>query len=251
MNWRDKTWSKEDKIYYPKRRVDNKISWQRPHIIGTFASVKMQRDVEFHSLNERLFYYFLELDIEVLRYYVQPIEVEMPYLDLEGQEKSWFHVPDVLVYRQGYLPQLYQLKESPEGESKTFELCNKRCESYARKHDWNYQVIFPKQLPEVIQSNINMLVGFLKRRKTYSQWEELVLYKLESLGGCSIVDLARSFTSHVDYRVILPLIYHLIAGGKFEINISEPINEHQQVRIGNIMNTINIQHFLGEGENET
>ncbi|NQX62209.1 hypothetical protein [Paenibacillus qinlingensis] len=206
MDWSKKDWEIEDSLFEAKRRVDNKISWQHPHIIGTFPSVKMERDVEFHSLNERLFYYLLELDTEVTRYYVQPIEVEMEYLDSEGQKKVWHHVPDVLVFRQGVEPQLFQIKDLSAEQTKTFLLCNKKCEMYAAQMEWSYKVIYPKQMPEKIQSNINFLVGFLKKRKSFSKWIDLVLNKMESLQECKIILLAKSFQSHVDYHAILPLI---------------------------------------------
>ncbi|MEK5061495.1 hypothetical protein MHB81_24500 [Paenibacillus sp. FSL H7-0326] len=237
----------EDELFYPKRSVDNKNSWHRPHIIGVFPSIKMKRDIEFHSLNERLFYYLLELDKEVIRYYVQPIEVEMETLDPEGQKHVWNHVPDVLVYKQGYAPQLFQIKESPKEQSKTIDLCNRNCEAYSRKKNWSYKVIYPKQMPEKVQSNLNFLVGFLKPRKTYHLWLQQVLTIVENSAECSIITLARSFTSHIDYHAILPLVYHLIANGYLEVNINEPINERQYVRRGSIMSQLNQFHSLQEG----
>ncbi|OCT16708.1 hypothetical protein A8709_08555 [Paenibacillus pectinilyticus] len=251
MEWRRSNWDEEDQLYHPKLRVDNKISWQRPHIIGSFRSVKLQRDVEFHSLNERLFYYFLELDTEVQRYYVQPVEVGMRYLDSEGQKKEWQHVPDVLVFRQGYSPLLYQIKESPDDHTKTFERCNRQCNTYAENKGWKYSVIYPKTLPGIVQSNINMLHGFLKKRKTYEFWQDQILLKLEYLQECTVIDLARSFSSSVDFRVILPIIYHLIASGSLTYNISKPLSENLLVKVGNLMSQLNPHFQEGDGqENE-
>jgi hypothetical protein len=247
MDWSKYSWNEEDLVYGPKRRVDNKISWQHPHIIGMIPSTKMKREVEFHSLNERLFYYLLELDTDVIRYYVQPIEVEMEHLDSEGQKKVWHHVPDVLVFRQGSVPQLFQIKESPDEQSKTFKLCNKKCEAYSSKKGWRYEVIYPKQLPEKIQSNINFLAGFLKTRKSYQIWLQPVLLKMEMLEECSIIDLARSFTSHADYHAILPLIYHLIANGQLEVNVYEAITQMHIVRKGSILKQLTDHHILQEG----
>ncbi|MCR8633206.1 TnsA endonuclease C-terminal domain-containing protein [Paenibacillus radicis (ex Xue et al. 2023)] len=251
MDWTNCDWVKEDQLYYPKLRVDNKISWQHPHIIGTFRSVKLKRDVEFHSLGERLFYYFLELDTEVIRYYVQPVEVAMPQLDPEGQKKEWKHVPDVLVFRQGYIPQLYQIKELSSDQTKTFERCNKRCMEYSEERRWRYSVIYPKTLPDVIQSNINLLHGFLKHRKTYSQWKGQILHRLNYLEESTIIELARSFSSSVDFRVVLPAIYHLIASGSLTYNISKPLSENQLVKVGNLMCQLNTHFQEGDGsENE-
>ncbi|MGF9645011.1 hypothetical protein AAIH69_18590 [Paenibacillus sp. MABNS29] len=114
LMWNNKNWLQEDQEFSPKRRVDNKISWQRPHIIGSFHSRKMKRTVECHSLNECLFYYFLEVDVSTLYYYVQPVEVPIPYKTKKLEKKFWLHVPDVLVFRNGYPPLLYQIKEAPD-----------------------------------------------------------------------------------------------------------------------------------------
>jgi hypothetical protein len=240
MNWTDYDWQKVDLLYSPKRRVDNKISWQRPHIIGSFRSVKLKKDVEFHSLGERLFYYFLELDPDVIRYYVQPVEVSIPYLDRDGQRMEWLHVPDVLVYRNGYIPQLYQIKESPtEQQTKTFNHCNKSCTNHAERNGWSYSVIYPKIMPEEIKSNLNFLFGFLKRRKSFTTLQSQVLLKVESYQEISILDLARSFVGITDFRVVLPLIYHLIAVGKLKINLAERIHEYRIVRIGSVLDQLN------------
>lgn len=59
VNWNNKNWEEEDKLFYPKRKVDNKISWHRPHIIGSFYSNKMEKIIEYHSLNECIFYFFI------------------------------------------------------------------------------------------------------------------------------------------------------------------------------------------------
>lgn len=240
MNWGHYDWQNEDQLYNPKRKVDNKISWQRPHIIGSFRSVKLKRDVEFHSLGERLFYYLLELDSDVIRYYVQPVEVGIPYLNQDGQKMEWMHVPDVLVYRNGYNPQLYQIKESPtEKHSQTFERCNKCCTNYACCNGWRYSVIHPKTLPEIIQSNLNLLFGFLKTRKNFALLEEQVLLKVEFHQELSIIDLAKSFTGKWDFRIVLPVIYHLIAAGKLKTNLNNPLNEHCLLQRGNILSGLN------------
>lgn len=92
-------WAEEDKLFMPKRKVNNRNSYSHPHIISSFYSQKMQRVVEYESLGERLFYYYLELDHALIRYYVQPVEVPMPKKN--DLEDPWFHIPDELVFRIG------------------------------------------------------------------------------------------------------------------------------------------------------
>ncbi|OBY81427.1 hypothetical protein BBG47_01110 [Paenibacillus sp. KS1] len=71
--WSTTNWAEEDKLFMPKRRVNNRNSYSHPHIIGSFYSQRMKRVVEYESLGERLFFYYLELDRAVMRYYVQPV----------------------------------------------------------------------------------------------------------------------------------------------------------------------------------
>ncbi|WP_379134397.1 hypothetical protein [Paenibacillus sp. sgz500958] len=237
MDWDHKDWILEDQLYYPKRRVDNKISWQRPHIIGSITSTKLNnRVVEYHSLNERLFYYLLELDPGVIRYYVQPVEVAIKHLDPEGQEKFWMHVPDALVFRKDQIPLLVQIKESPDGQTKTFVRCNQACSFHSNNVGWKYEVIYPKTLPDKVLLNLKFLSQFRKSRKYYEQWIDQVMNKAAYLEGVSIIELALSFSGITDFRIILPLIYHLIANGKLWVNILEQVSEQTIVSVGNVLN---------------
>jgi len=230
--WSDKSWIEEDKLFQPKRRVDNKISWQRPHIIGGFRSRKMKRRVEYHSLNECFFYYYLELDVSTIRYYVQPIEVSIPVLSTVENNKSWKHVPDVLVFRNGSKPLLYQIKESPEDVGGSFNQCNKRCELFASNQGWNYDVIYPKNLPSMVLRNINYLHGYLRERRYYKK--DLIndiLFKLRFDQPITVGELARSFFPRYHPNDVIPLIFHLIAVGKIEVNVFEEIASHSLIRI--------------------
>ncbi|MEC0094371.1 TnsA endonuclease N-terminal domain-containing protein [Paenibacillus macquariensis] len=142
-DWSNLDWKEEDHLYAPKRKVNNRNSHQHPHIIGSFYSHKMERLVEYESLGERLFYYYLELDHSVVRYYVQPVEILIHNLG----EESWNHTPDTLVFRENTIPFLYQVKHEPEVErNERLEQVNNICEGYAQSHGWKYLVIYPKMM---------------------------------------------------------------------------------------------------------
>lgn len=222
--WLGKTWIEEDRLYVPKRRVDNKISWQRPHIIGEFFSNKMNRRVEYHSLNECLFYYLLELDRQVIRYYVQPIEVEIPVLEIKPRRKKWIHVPDCLVFREGSRPMLFQIKESPNELSNSFLRCNHRCELLANQNGWEYAVVYPKQIPQIVLSNVQTLSGYLKPRKGVDFWKEQIALKVKFAENTTIDALAESFAVNIHPLIIKPFIYHMVATGAFSFNIFEPLS---------------------------
>lgn len=170
----------------------------------------------------------------------------MKYLNKDGDLKQWFHVPDVLIFRQGSVPHLYQIKNSPDIETEIFKLCTSRCEKLAFSQKWKYSVIYPKALPEVVVRNLKFLNPYLKKRKSYSQWVDQVMNKLFYLQSSSVLDLARSFTASVDFRYILPVVYHLIATGVFNVNLQKTINEHSLVTLGNFSGQL--RQFLGESD---
>lgn len=101
MHWIGKSWDKEDVEFAPKRKVDNKDSKARHHVIGAFHSHKMHMVAEYEARTEWAFYSLLELERSTVRYYVQPVRIPVPFRDDNGVLKSWVHVPDVLVFREG------------------------------------------------------------------------------------------------------------------------------------------------------
>ncbi|ASJ56820.1 hypothetical protein BP422_26845 [Brevibacillus formosus] len=229
MKWNDKDWVSEDQEFLPKRRVDNKISWQMPHIIGSFYSNKMNRVVEYHSLNECLFFFLLELDSSTVRYYVQPINIGIQFFDDQGNTKGWSHVPDVLVFKNGFVPLLYQIKEKGGPTTTTFEKCNFHCENYSNARGWHYSVVYPKVLPKAVQANIKFLEGFIKKRRNADKWIPEIIARLSQLRTESIINLASDFSHRIDPLHILPIIYHLIATGVFSFNLNERITEYTEI----------------------
>jgi hypothetical protein len=190
----------------------------------------MERTIEYHSLNECLFYYFLEVDVSTLHYYVQPIEVPIPYKTKSFERKYWLHVPDVIVFRKGYQPLLYQIKEAPDDFGKTFHLCNQYCEKLAALKGWKYDVIYPKTLPKTVLNNIQMLQGYLRERNLYSLIRKDVVFKMMVNGPMSVNDLSRSFPSYSPAD-IKPFLFHLIATGKVDTNMNLPISQHTVIEL--------------------
>jgi hypothetical protein len=236
MDWSNKSWEVEDKLFSPKRKVNNKKSHFIPHLSGYLFSYKMNRDVGYESFwGECLFYYYLELDPKTIRYYEQPVEVPIVNLTKDNELSVWAHVPDVLVFRQGNKPLLYQIKGS-NTEIEQDPRIESKCREYATERKWVYEIIYPKKLPDVIKSNILLLNRFLKPRSYYPKWEEELMQKVAYLSEITVLDLAKSFSGKVDYRMILPLVYHLIAKGQLRTNINFDIDEKSLVQIGNIVN---------------
>ncbi|GAB6992129.1 TnsA endonuclease N-terminal domain-containing protein [Paenibacillus pini] len=234
-NWSKMDWKQEDYLYAPKRKVNNRNSHQHPHIIGSFYSHKMERHVEYESLGERLFYYYLELDQSVVRYYVQPVEI--PIHNIE--ENEWYHIPDTLVFRKNTIPFLYQVKHEPEEEKdERLEKINSFCERYARDQDWEYLVIYPKMMPSILARNIRFLKNFLKERTYYSKWSEKVIYRLVCLESSTVHNLADCFSDEYHSLLIKPLIYHLITRGIFQTDVNQIIGSNSPITVNQLMNPL-------------
>lgn len=229
MNSDNALWDKYDIKFKPKRKVNNKSSWKFPHIIGSFYSNKMNKRIEYESINEFIFYSILELDKKTVRYYVQPMEIEIKYRDRTGIEKSWIHVPDVLVFRDNMRPSLYQVKDPQSKNTDKFKIINKKCNKYAKENDWDYNVIYPKLLPTGFISNIRFLTGFLKPRKEYVRLIPILIKASKNIKEPTINELVISLSDKIDPFILIPLIYHLIAIGHIFVNIEKEISEFSNI----------------------
>ncbi|GGM39215.1 hypothetical protein GCM10011351_26710 [Paraliobacillus quinghaiensis] len=248
MDWSKKTWGTEDSEFAPKREISNKGSKYFHHLSGYFYSPKMKRQVGYESLwGECLFYYYLELDRLTIRYYEQPVEVPIVVSGSKQVVDSWLHVPDVLVFRQKSKPHLFQIKGSDEEiEAPKMNTINKFCKAYALSRGWEYSLVYPKLIPEVVKSNVLFLWNYIKERRNFSLWIPEITQKLHYLDKVSVIYLARSFSGRTDFRIILPIIYHLIATGHFYTDFLVPINEKSVISLGDFSGQL-LEFFELEG----
>jgi hypothetical protein len=236
MDCENTNWKEYDGIYYPKRKVNNHASWKIHHMIGVFYSNKMETAVEYESFGELLAYFLFDIDKLVLRYYVQPIKVDIPTFKENGEKTTWSHIPDVLVFRNGSNPILYQIKDPECDPPKNFELINEKCLKYANERNWVYKVIYPKLMPKVVCSNIELISSRTKKRNYYDNWIPEVIYRLKVENVISIMDLALSFKTRINPVMILPIIYYLISKGILKVDMFQVVNQYSKVTINNGQN---------------
>lgn len=237
MDWLSKkSWDQENALYAPKRKVNNKGSRDFPHIIGSFPSQKTGLPIDYESLwGECLFYYYLEIEPLTIRFYPQPVIIELSGKRLNA--KTRVHVPDVLGFRQGSIPHLFQVKGGDvfiEQKPEIYDACLK----YANFKGWRYSVVRPKIIPSTVKRNLQLLVHYKYSRPYYPLYNEEILKKVGFLPYITVDDLSKSFKAKADYRDILPIIYHLIFLGKLQVDILKPIGLQSELMIGNISNTI-------------
>lgn len=246
MNWDHRNWSDEDELYAQKRNVQNKISWRLPHIIGSFYSFKLNRVIEYESLGELIFYFLLELDRQTIRYYVQPVKISIKQISDTGEIKNWFHVPDVLVFRNGSRPLLFQVKDSPSEVPQNAYIINSKCRNYSEENGWFYSVIYPKQMPKVVITNLKLLSGFTRQRSYYKTLLAEIIYRIKFMNDITITELAKSFSPQMNPLLVLPAIYHLISIGVFKADMYLPIDENSIVSIAEEIDYLNT-YFYKEG----
>ncbi|QYK66423.1 hypothetical protein KAI36_01566 [Paenibacillus sp. S02] len=97
-----------------------------------------------------LFYYFLELDPQTIRYYPQPINIQLQLINKDFVKVKKEHVPDVLVFREGKMPHLY-----------------KACTDYCNDKGWKYSVIYPKTLSSIVKRNLHSIMHYKHIRSDF------------------------------------------------------------------------------------
>ncbi|WP_088835165.1 hypothetical protein [Paenibacillus tyrfis] len=244
-----KDWSKEDKIYSRKREVSNKGSREHEHLIGSIYSHKMKRSVQYESFwGECLFYYLLELDPLTIRYYEQPVIVPLKKMTKDYLLKEEGHVPDVLHFREGSRPNLIQIKGGNnyvEQEKHLYQACK----NYAMERGWDYSVVNPKvSIPSIVKENILSLVNYLRPREYYGDLVPEVNRRIAYQGKVEVIRLAKSFEPKLDYRFVLPLIFHLIASGSLMTNINKKVDHTSEVTVGTIFSDIKQLFVMGESK---
>jgi hypothetical protein len=147
-------------------------------------------------------------------------------------------VPDVLVFRQGNSPGLYEVKASPDKLPKNFSRTKARCIQFAEERGWRYKVIYPKQMPKDITYNLNFLVGYLKKRIGFDHWIPDVIDRLQYMQPCAIDEHAETFRAKVNPVFVLPVIYHLLAKGVLSSNVNRKIDQYSEVCIATVPNSV-------------
>jgi hypothetical protein len=236
-----KDWSREDKLFARKRNVSNKGSREFEHLIGVMYSHRMKRGVQYESFwGECLFYYLLELDPQVVRYYEQSVIVPTNKLTKEHVLIEQIHVSDVLVFKDRFRPHLFQIKGGNQPVDQS-PILYQACRHYATEQGWDYTVVNPKfTIPEIIKDNILFLVNYLKPRDYYADLLPELHRRIEYLVHVEVMRLAKSFEPRIDYRYVLPLIFHLIATGVLKTDLNSKVDSNSEVAFGTIFDDVEL-----------
>ncbi len=223
------------KLYYPKRKVNNKQSKYRPHIISFYQSEKMGVRIGSESTREDTVYTILEWMSDIVEeYYPQPVDVPVHVYDKEGNLASWIHTPDVLVYVKGTRPILFQVKSgTPELIPLEDIHIYRECAQYAKKEGWAFKVIYPDKMDKTLKDNIEELAGFAPEHRANTAIAEMLTEALIRNKSMTLDELASIGEPNVNRLDALPVIRHELAVRTFYTDLFQPIGPKSEIRLIN------------------
>jgi hypothetical protein len=198
-------------------------------VTGSFASRKNRRMLGFESLLERDFMILLEFDEDVEGFEEQPVRIAVT-----GRERRRVsYVPDILIhYREtGARPRkplLAEVKARRDLEKHKDKYAPKfsAAKSYAKERDWQFKVVDDSEIRIERLPNLK----FLREYHLISPASEdiqQVMEGIETAGGwVELEELLTIKCKDDDDRLnLLPVIWHLVAIGRIEVDIDTPFTD--------------------------
>ncbi len=179
-------------------------------VTGHISSIKNNEFIEFESSLERDFIYLLEFNIEVKRYYEQPLKIY--YLD-EGIEK--YYVPDFFVEYWDGTKEIIEVKYVQELEEKHSELSIKfkAAELFCNENNIVFKIYNEHLIRTPLGWNAKFL-NYYRYPKFNLNLDEATMIRnrlnelSESTPATIIKDMANDESKQAE---LLYLLWHLIA----------------------------------------
>jgi hypothetical protein len=204
-------------------------------ITGRIASAKLGRAVEYESALERDLLTLLEFDDQVLRYEEQPVTIA--YVASDGSKHHY--TPDVLITYCGNLAR---------GEPKHFELVEvkyrhdlfaewsvlkpklKAGRAYARERGWRFVIMTEREIRTPFLQNVRFLLGYGCLNPDRADIA-LLMGALQRCSTWQVEQLLEAVASDRWRRAeLIPALWHLVAAGAVEVDLSVPLTMHSVVR---------------------
>ncbi|ART78114.1 hypothetical protein B4U37_19640 [Sutcliffiella horikoshii] len=216
------------KNFQPVRKVNNKSSKLYPHSKGSFFSFKMNKEIEYESLSECYFFFFLDLNPKVKKYFPQPMKINIPVKNHEQDFSVWEHVPDVLVYWTSLdkKPTIYQIKYEIDQNDSKQKIANKYCEKYAQKNNYEYRVIEIISVDKTVMKNLKFLHSHLKERSYFKEIIPSILELFAKHTSLTVEEVCEKLNHKYRDLFILPTVYYLLANNLLGTNINVELGLH-------------------------
>ncbi|BFM44100.1 TnsA endonuclease N-terminal domain-containing protein [Flavobacterium sp. CFS9] len=179
-------------------------------VTGHICSIKNNEHIEFESSLERDFIYLLEYNLEVKRYYEQPIKIN--YLD-KNIEK--YYVPDFFVEYWDGTKELVEVKYAQELEEKHNELSTKfkAAELFCTKNNITFKIYNEHLIRTPLGWNAKFL-NYYRYPKFDLNFDEITMIRnrLEELNNSTPAKLIKDMANDESKQAeLLYLLWYLIA----------------------------------------
>jgi hypothetical protein len=188
----------------------------------------------FESALERDFLLLLDFDRTVVRYEEQPVTIE--YRDAAG--KGHTYTPDVLVYyrqdaRDDTRPLLCEVKYRADLFANWQEIKPKvrAGRAYARARGWRFKIITECEVRTPYLDNARFLRQY-RRIKASADDMRLLLNALSEMHEADPESvLATVHHDKIRRAELLPILWHLLAGGQIEADLTQPLTMRTRIRV--------------------
>jgi hypothetical protein len=200
------------------RKITNKGTKK---CIGTFPSIKIDRNVWHESTLERDYIYLLEFDWDVVRYKEQPFRAKYIY---EG--KSCTYVPDFFVQRKNKF-QIVENKPEEKANTETNKLRYRILKSIFREQGYEFIVATEKQIRiEPLLENVKIFWRY-SRTPLHPLQQVCCQEYLSERREATIQELADALAPH---GVTLQVVYSLLYWGTLSTDMCRPVDPESVVR---------------------
>lgn len=197
-----------------------KIGIKTNSIVTKFFSYKMNRFIECESLLESNLCYLLEFDSKVKEYTEQPFTIQL---------SSSKYTPDFYVIYTDGKEEIYEVKEFQKLYSMKAKL--DEAKEYFTNRNIEFKILTEKDFNGQLGiklTNLKFLYRYISPPKEMDLFRNKLIYIVTIAKKLSIQEILNQFPDNQKLNV-LPTIWHLIATGKFHIDLLKPITNQSQV----------------------
>lgn len=212
------------------------IPKNRRSVTGRVASAKLGRAAEFESTLERDLLTLLEFDPQVLGYEEQPVTIS--YTTSDGSKHTY--TPDVLITYCGNLvrrePKRFELVEVKYradlfADWRVLKPKLRAGRAYARERGWRFVILTEREIRTPRLQNARFLLGY-RTLDPDRRDASLVVGALRHSPGLAANQLLDVISADRWRRAeLIPILWHLVASGVVEVDLSLPLTMHSQLRV--------------------
>lgn len=193
------------------------ISLKDVSLSGRITSVKNNDLVCFESSLERDFIYLMDYNLDVKKYFEQPLKID--YVINGGNR---YYVPDFLVEYHDGSKELFEVKYVVDLENNSGN-CKEKIEigkEFAKFNDIQFKVITEKEIRREELFNAKFLHQFIGPKSSSSEENELILLsKIESGVEFIFIDLINSISDDFIRKAeLIRSLWRMVALGYFDYN---------------------------------